>query len=60
MQLLDVGTTEYGDAVLCKIGGRTILIDAGHPHDYKARPGFTPIQDQLKNFLGTPLRSRST
>jgi beta-lactamase superfamily II metal-dependent hydrolase len=31
--LLDVGKTKYGDAIFCRLNGKTIWIDAAHPGD---------------------------
>jgi metallo-beta-lactamase superfamily protein len=31
--LLDVGKTKYGDAIVCRLNGKVIWIDAAHPGD---------------------------
>jgi beta-lactamase superfamily II metal-dependent hydrolase len=41
--LLDVGKTKYGDAIVCRLNGKTIWIDAAHPGDV----------DLLESQLGT-------
>lgn len=41
IHLLDVGRYEYGDAVLCRFGNRTVLIDGAHPGDYDGMPGHS-------------------
>src|SRR5207248_8287083 len=46
IHLLDMGTRMYGDCVLVTHGGKTILIDGGHP------PDADSIRDQLKELLG--------
>ena len=33
MHLLDVGRREYGDAVLCQLGTKSVLIDGAHKGD---------------------------
>ena len=49
--LLDVGPDEYGDAVLCKFGNKTILIDGAHPADAEGKGGHPSIPDQLGKLL---------
>jgi beta-lactamase superfamily II metal-dependent hydrolase len=46
VHFLDVGAREYGDAVLCELAGRTVLIDGAHPGD------DVRIVDQLRSLLG--------
>jgi beta-lactamase superfamily II metal-dependent hydrolase len=50
--LLDVGREIYGDCILCRHGGRTVLIDGSHPADYRSRRGTPSIPDQLAQLLG--------
>jgi beta-lactamase superfamily II metal-dependent hydrolase len=45
VHFLDVGAREYGDAVLCELGGKTVLIDGAHPGD------DVRIADQLRSLL---------
>ena len=45
VHFLDVGAKEYGDAVLCELGDRTVLIDGAHPGD------DVRIADQLRSLL---------
>lgn len=43
IHLLDVGTEKYGDALLCEVERRLILVDAGHRSSFVAdgdRPGL--------------------
>lgn len=54
VHLLDVGTAEYGDAVLCELGDRRILIDGGHQGDLKGSPGHASIPDQLDDHIDGP------
>jgi beta-lactamase superfamily II metal-dependent hydrolase len=49
--MLDVGSKEYGDCILCKVGRDTILVDGSHPGD--DRISFS-IPDQLRALLGQP------
>ena len=51
VHFLDVGAREYGDAVLCQIGTRSVLIDGSHPGDQVGSPGHPSIPDQLKRLL---------
>ncbi|MDI3288205.1 hypothetical protein [Polyangium sp. 15x6] len=37
--LLDVGAEQYGDAVLCRFGGISVLIDGAHPGDARRKAG---------------------
>jgi beta-lactamase superfamily II metal-dependent hydrolase len=52
MHLLDVGTKDYGDALLCRVGGRTIMIDGGHPGDDRSGGGRAALVDQLTRLFG--------
>lgn len=52
IHLLDVGVEEYGDAILCQFGSRTVLIDGAHPGNDKASPGHLSIPEQLSKLLG--------
>ncbi|MDQ3473156.1 MAG: hypothetical protein M3447_05410, partial [Acidobacteriota bacterium] len=49
--LLDVGPEEYGDAVLCQFGNKTVLIDGAHPGDAEGRGGHPSIPDQIGDLL---------
>ena len=51
--LLDMGREQYGDCVLCTFGDTTVLIDAGHPSDFKGQDGYDSIPDQLEAILGS-------
>lgn len=60
IHFLDVGAYNYGDSVLCVIGGKTILIDGGTPRSDRASQSnvlgddidHEPIQDQVRALLG--------
>lgn len=52
IHLLDVGRDEYGDAVLCQFGKRTVLIDGAHPGDHDGTPGHLSIPEQIETLLG--------
>jgi len=53
VHLLDVGQQEYGDAVLCRFGPVSVLIDGAHPGDELDRgDGHPPIPRQLEELLG--------
>jgi hypothetical protein len=52
IHLLDVGADEYGDAVLCQFGNRTVLIDGAHPGDHDGTVGHDSIPAQFKLLLG--------
>src|SRR5687767_4821819 len=49
--LLDVGPEEYGDAVLCQFGNKTVLIDGAHPGDAEGKGGHPSIPDQIGDLL---------
>lgn len=51
--LLDMGSEQYGDCILCKFGEKTVLIDAGHPSDFEGQDGFASIPEQIAAILGT-------
>lgn len=51
IHLLDVGQDEYGDALLCQFGNRTVLIDGAHPGDDNGSPGHDSIPDQIGRLL---------
>jgi beta-lactamase superfamily II metal-dependent hydrolase len=50
--LLDMGKEKYGDAILCLLGGKTILIDGGHPGDFDGQPGTASLPKQIEDILG--------
>jgi beta-lactamase superfamily II metal-dependent hydrolase len=52
LHLLDMGQQQYGDCFLCQVGGRSILIDGGHPADWRGRDDFPSIPEQLAKILG--------
>lgn len=52
VHLLDVGPDEYGDAVLCQFGDKTVLIDGAHPGDDRGKDGHPSIPDQIGELLG--------
>jgi beta-lactamase superfamily II metal-dependent hydrolase len=54
VHFLDVGADEYGDAVLCEVGGKRVLIDGAHPGDQRGKKGHRSIPDQLTKLLGDP------
>jgi hypothetical protein len=49
-----MGREKYGDCVLSLIGGKTVLVDGGHPGDIAGRNGFPSLPDQLQEVLGPP------
>lgn len=51
--LLDMGSEQYGDSILCVFGDKTVLIDAGHPSDFDGQDGYVSIPDQIAEILGT-------
>lgn len=51
IHLLDVGHDQYGDSVLCQIGGLSVLIDGGHRADYLGSTGHPSIPFQLNQCL---------
>ena len=53
IHLLDMGGEKFGDSIVCRRGGRTILIDGGHQGDWKGKNGFKSIPDQLASILQT-------
>lgn len=46
VHLLDVGTTQYGDATLCIVDDRSILVDGAHEGDDDL------VMEQLRKILG--------
>jgi beta-lactamase superfamily II metal-dependent hydrolase len=59
VHLLDVGAFNYGDSILCRFGGTTILIDGGTPRSDEASASIVlgediqhaPIHDQARAIL---------
>jgi beta-lactamase superfamily II metal-dependent hydrolase len=51
--LLNMGRTKFGDCILVQIAGKTILIDGGHPGDYKDNADRPSIPKQLGEILGS-------
>lgn len=54
IHLLDVGTQQYGDCILCELDSRYILIDGGHPSDFRGTTGHRSIPAQLETIFGHP------
>jgi beta-lactamase superfamily II metal-dependent hydrolase len=52
LYLLDVGTQQYGDCILCQLGNRSILVDGGHPSDFRGTTGHDSIPTQLEQIFG--------
>ncbi len=52
VHLLDVGQDQYGDCVLCEVGGFSILIDGGHKADFDGSTGHPSIPLQLADLFG--------
>ena len=51
---LDVGDAKYGECTLVDFGTVRILIDGGHPQDFRGRRGTPSIPQQLEGILGPP------
>lgn len=51
IHLLDVGSEEYGDAILCEFGDVTVLVDGAHPSNHKAESGHPSLPDQIGELL---------
>ena len=49
--LLNMGQTKYGDCIVVQFAGKSILIDGGHPGDYKDRDDRPSIPSQLETVL---------
>ncbi|MDI3282202.1 peptidoglycan-binding protein [Polyangium sp. 15x6] len=58
LTLLDVGEQPYGDAVLCRFGDTSIMIDGAHPANHRRKDGHRSIQEQIKPLL--PQRGRAS
>ncbi|PZQ19287.1 MAG: hypothetical protein DI565_02615 [Ancylobacter novellus] len=52
--LLDMGSTKYGDCILVRFGETKILIDGGHPGDWKDRQNVRSIPNQLSGLISGP------
>ena len=51
--MLDMGNRKYGDATLCRVGDKIILVDGGHGGDHlKVEGGPSSIPEQLEAILG--------
>lgn len=58
VHLLDVGKEPYGDAILCRFGDVSVLIDGAHPGSYRDTPPDHPsLPAQLAALIGqeTPI-----
>ena len=53
VHLLDVGKQKYGDAILCRFGKISVLIDGAHPPNWRREGKHPSIHEQLDKFLGT-------
>ena len=58
LTLLDVGEQPYGDAVLCRFGDVSVMIDGAHPANHRRKDGHRSIQEQIKPLL--PQRGRAS
>ena len=54
VNLLDVGTKQYGDAVLCRFGDVSVFIDGAHRGNYEDDGSHRSIPKQLRYLLGQP------
>src|SRR4051794_32932673 len=53
IRLLDVGQEQYGDCVLCRTRGVSILVDGGHLSNLEASAEHPSLLAQLVEALGT-------
>ncbi|WP_197031508.1 MBL fold metallo-hydrolase [Mesorhizobium ciceri] len=51
--LLNMGRTKYGDCIVVECGGMSILIDGGHPGDWKGNEYRPSIPTQLEQIVGS-------
>jgi beta-lactamase superfamily II metal-dependent hydrolase len=51
VHLLDVGSKQYADAVLCQFGKTSVLIDGAHPGNDKPDGRHPSIPDQIATLL---------
>ena len=54
VHLFDVGPEKYGDAILCRFGQKTVLIDGGHPGNDQAHGDHPALQTQIAAVLRQP------
>ncbi|MFA1803582.1 MBL fold metallo-hydrolase [Xanthomonas campestris pv. campestris] len=52
IHLLDVGRSQYGDCVLCRINDKWILVDGGHRSDLRGSVCHKGIPDQICELMG--------
>lgn len=52
VHLLDVGTKQYGDAVLCRFGDVSVLVDGAHRGNYQDDGTHPSLPRQLRYLLG--------
>ncbi|WP_457894595.1 MBL fold metallo-hydrolase [Stenotrophomonas hibiscicola] len=52
VHLLDVGSSQYGDCILCKIADKWILIDGGHRADIHGSISHKSIPAQIREIMG--------
>src|SRR5262245_40546595 len=52
VHLLDVGSEEYGDALLLDVAGKIVLVDGAHPGDETGDDRHPGIPDQIGDLLG--------
>jgi beta-lactamase superfamily II metal-dependent hydrolase len=53
VHLLDPGPQVYGDAILCRFGATTVLIDGAHRANFRRHEGHASIPVQLAELLGS-------
>jgi len=52
VHLLDVGRSQYGDCILCRINDQWVLIDGGHKADIKGSISHTALPTQIRQTMG--------
>lgn len=54
VHFLDMGTAKYGDCIVVEAGKTRVLVDGGHPGDWRSRPGSRSIPQQLGEIFESP------
>jgi beta-lactamase superfamily II metal-dependent hydrolase len=51
VHFLDMGTAKYGDCIVVEVGKTRVLVDGGHPGDWRSGRGTRSIPEQLEEIL---------
>jgi len=51
VHVLDMGSVKYGDCIVVEAGGTRVLVDGGHPGDWRSGRDVLSIPEQIGKVL---------